>query len=306
MGKNRLQDFGVKLNRNKYLYLMLLPVLLYFTVFHYIPIYGVQIAFKNYFVALGIIGSPWIGFIHFRRFFNSYYFWRLLRNTIGISLYSLAIGIPSAIVLALMFNEVKQQALKRFYQTLTYAPHFLSIVVVCGLTLFFLSPTNGIINAVRTSLNLPVVNYIADRHYFWHIFVWTGVWQNVGWGTIIFTAAMSSIPQEQYEAAVIDGCRKLRRIWHITLPGIMPTIVIITILRFGQIMNVGFEKVYLLQNPLNLETSEVIATYVYKVGIVGAQFSFSAAVGLFNNIVNFFMILLVNGITRKLNETSLW
>ena len=288
------------------LYLLILPVLAYFIIFYYWPIYGVQIAFKRFSPVLGISGSPWAGFVHFERFFKSYYFGRLIKNTVGISAYSIIIGIPVPVILAIMFNELRSQHYRSFVQTISYAPNFLSMVVLVGMVLFFLSPSNGVINALLSRFGLERINFIAKPKLFWHIYVWSGVWQTVGWGSIIYTAAISGIPQEQYEAAVIDGASRIRCIAHVTIPGIMPTVIIISILSIGSIMAVGFEKIFLLQNSMNVSASEVISTYVYKSGIEGAQFSFSAAVGLFNNLVNFVILAAVNGIARRLGEISLW
>jgi putative aldouronate transport system permease protein len=268
--------------------------------------YGVQIAFKDFLPGVGIWGSPWVGFDHFERFFNSYYFERLITNTVSISVYSILVGIPAPIILALMFNELRSKRFKTVAQTISYAPHFISVVVIVGMILFFLSPSNGVIPAILERLGVEPKNFLADPGSFWHIFVWSGVWQGIGWSSLIYTAAMSGIPPEQYEAAYIDGANKFQRIWHVTLPGILPTIVILSILSVGGIMSVGHEKILLLQNDLNLEKSEVISTYVYKAGIQSAQYSFSAAIGLFNNIINFTILVIVNAIARRVNETSLW
>jgi putative aldouronate transport system permease protein len=294
------------IKKNYDLYIIIAPVILYFIIFLYWPMYGVQIAFKDFSPALGITGSPWAGLKHFERFFNSYYIERLLTNTIGISGYSILVGIPAPIILALMFNELRSSKFRTVSQTIFYAPNFLSIVVVVSMILFFMNPTTGFINAVRELMGYEVVNFMAEPKYFWHIYVWSGVWQGVGWGSIVYSAAISGIPTEQYEAAVIDGATKMQRIWHVTIPGILPTIVIISIMNVGNIMNVGFEKIFLMQNNLNVDASEVIATYVYKSGIQGAQFSFSAAVGLFNNVVNFILLAVVNFVARRVGETSLW
>ena len=295
------------LRKNYDLYLMIIPVVLYFFIFAYIPMYGVQIAFKDFNPVDGILGSPFAGLKHLKRFFNSYYFWRLLKNTIGISVYSLMVGIPAPIILALIFNEIRHKRFTVLCQSLSYAPNFLSTVVVCGMILIFLSPESGLVPKILDTLGLEhPTSIIAEPKLFWHIYVWSGTWQGVGWGSLIYSAAMSGIPVELYEAALIDGADRGQRIVHITIPSILPTIVIVSILSIGGIMNVGFEKVYLLQNPVNLEASEVISTYVYKSGIIGAQYSFSAMVGLFNNIINFIILLSVNWLARRTGETSLW
>lgn len=295
------------MKKNYDLYIIIAPVILYFIIFLYWPMYGIQIAFKDFIPNLGFTGSPWVGFKHFTRFFQSYYIGRLLKNTIGISTYSILVGIPAPIILALMFNELRNAKFKSTVQTIFYAPNFLSTVVVVGLILFFLNPVNGFINAIRTKvLGYEVLNFMAEPEYFWHIYVWSGIWQSIGWGSIIYTAAISGIPTEQYEAAIIDGASKLQRIRHVTIPGILPTITIVSIMSVGNIMNVGFEKIFLMQNNLNIDASEVISTFVYKSGIQGAQFSFSSAVGMFNNIVNFIILAAVNFLARRFGDTSLW
>ncbi|MBO0991515.1 ABC transporter permease [Bacillus sp. SD088] len=304
--KSRLQEVKKKLKKNIPLYIIIAPAIIYFIIWHYWPMYGVIIAFKNFSPALGIFDSQWAGLAHFERFFNSFHFWRLLKNTLGLSIYSLIVSIPAPIILALLFNELRSKVFRNVAQTIAYAPHFLSVVVAVGILFFFISPNNGIINAIIETFGGKRIDFLANPDNFWHIMVWSGTWQGVGWGSLIYTAAMAGIPQDQYEAAYIDGASKLRRIWHITLPGIRPTIVILAILAVGGIMGSDFQKILLLQNGLNLEMSEVIATYVYKSGIVEAQYSFSAAVGLFNNVVGCILLITVNWIAKKVNETSLW
>lgn len=305
--RQRRHLLRVSLRRNYDLYLLILPVVAYFVIFHYMPMYGVQIAFRDFNPVDGITGSPWAGWKHLTRFFNSFFFFRLIRNTIGISAYSLIVGIPGPVILALIFNEVRLKRLSVVSQTLSYAPSFLSTVVVCGMILIFLTPETGLLPAVLDAFGIShPVSIIAEPRLFWHIYVLSGVWQTIGWGSLIYTAAISGIPVEMYEAAIIDGASRMQRIARITIPSILPTIVIISILSIGSIMNVGFEKVFLLQNPINLEYSEVISTYVYKSGILGAQYSFSAMVGLFNNVINFAILVAVNWVARNVGETSLW
>lgn len=294
------------ITRNWELYLILAPVIIYFAVFNYWPMYGVQIAFKDFMASKGIWGSPWVGFSHFERFFRSYYFMRLIKNTVGISIYSLAVGFPLPIILALMMNEMNNRFLKKTVQTVTYAPHFLSIVVLTGMVMAFLDVKNGIINQVVQLVGLQPVRFMTEPAWFKSIYVWSGVWQNTGWSSIIYMAALAGVDVELYEAALVDGASKLQRLRYITIPGIMPTAVIILILDFGRIMSVGFEKVFLLQNSLNMQASDVISTYVYRSGILGGEYSFSAAIGLFNSIINFSMLLIVNKISKKVTETSLW
>lgn len=304
--KRDFTTFKNSISRNYELYLMITPVVLYFIIFAYIPIFGIQIAFKNYMPGMDMFKIPWVGFIHFERFFNSYYFGRLIRNTVGISLYSMLVGIPAPIILAVMFNEMKNRFLRTASQTISYIPAFLSVTVIVSIFLFFLSPTDGTINGIIKIFGMKPVNFLAEPSWFWHIYVLTGLWQGIGWGSVIYTATISGIPAEHYEAATIDGASRLQRIWHVTIPGILPTIIIISILNAGNILNVGFEKIFLLQNSLNQETSEVIATYVYKSGLRGAQFSLATAINLFNNVINFALLSIVNSIAKRLGETSLW
>jgi putative aldouronate transport system permease protein len=280
--------------------------MMYILLFHYVPMYGLQIAFKNFTAVKGIWGSPWVGLDHFERFFNSFYFWRLIKNTLGISLYELVVGFPAPLLLALMINEVSSRRFRKVVQTVTYAPHFLSTVVLVGMVLMFLSPQKGVINHLIQLLGGHSIPFMTEPEWFKTIYVFSGVWQSAGWGSIIYLAALTGIDPGLHEAAIIDGASRLRRIWHINLPSIMPTVVILLILNLGNIMGVGFEKIYLMQNNLNKESSDVIATYVYQSGILGAQYSFSAAVGLFNSLVNFVLLVMVNAVARKVNETSLW
>nr|WP_256992404.1 ABC transporter permease subunit [Paenibacillus sp. XY044] len=278
----------------------------YIIVFHYVPLYGLQIAFRDYSPSLGIWNSPWVGLEHLRRFFDSYYFWALIRNTLGISLYELAVGFPIPILIALSLNELRGGVFKKWVQTVTYAPHFISVVVMSGMIIAFLAPGTGLINLVVKAFGGEPLPFLTEPGWFKTVFVLSGVWQSMGWGTIIYLAALAGIDPQQHEAAMIDGASRIRRIWHINLPGIMPTMVILLILNVGNFMSVGFEKVFLLQNPLNLEASDVISTYVYRIGLVQGQFSFSAAIGLFNAVINFILLLTVNRLAKRLNETSLW
>lgn len=295
-----------QLRKNWQLYLLFLPVLLYFIVFHYVPMYGVQIAFKDFIANKGILESPWVGFKHFERFFNSFYFWRIIKNTLGIGLYELIVGFPIPIILALMINEARSGRFRRFIQTVTYAPHFLSTVVVVGMIMMFLSPVSGLVNFIITSFGGEPIAFMTEPSWFKSIYVWSGVWQSMGWSSIIYLAALAGIDPQLHEAAKVDGAGWFRRIWHINLPGIAPTMIILLILNIGSILGVGFEKVFLMQNSLNMEASDVIATNVYRSGILGAQYSYSAAVGLFNSVVNFIMLITVNRIARRVSETSLW
>lgn len=298
----RMRRFG----RNYELYLLILPAFLYFVVFHYWPMYGVQMAFKDFSAALGIADSPWVGLKHFIRFINGTSFAMLLKNTVGISVYTLLVGFPAPILLALIINEIRNHKFKRWIQTITYAPHFISTVVMVSLIMILLNPSFGIINQLIGLFGVDAVDFMAKREWFKTIYVFSDIWQNAGWASIIYLAALAGIDPEQHEAAMIDGASRLRRIWHINIPGIMPTMVILFILNAGGIMTVGFEKIFLMQNPLNNSASEVISTYVYKIGLLQVQYSFAAAVGLFNSVVNFILLLTVNGIAKRLNQTSLW
>lgn len=297
---------GSGLRRNWDLYLLISPVIAYYLVFHYYPMYGVQIAFKQYQEIMGIWDSSWVGFRHFERFFNSFYFERLIVNTLGISLYQLLVGFPIPILLALALNEVRSRTFKKSVQMITYAPHFISTVAIVGLLTIFLSPTSGMINRLIVFFGGEAISFMTESGWFKSIYVWSGVWQQMGWSSIIYLAALAGVDPQLHESAKVDGAGIVSRIRHINVPAIMPTIVILFILNAGQMMNVGFEKVFLMQNDLNLAGSDVIATYVYRSGILNAQFSFSAAVGLFNSAINCMLLILVNGLARKVGGTSLW
>lgn len=286
-------------------YLMLLPAVIYVMLFCYAPMYGLQIAFKNYKVSLGVSGSPWIGFRNFTDFFQSYYFVTLLKNTLVLSLYSLIVGFPIPIIIALILNEMKGR-FKKVTQTVLYAPHFISLVVLVSILNSMLSPSQGVVNTIIEMLGGERTYFMADPKYFRHLYVWSGVWQGMGWGAIIYLAALSGVDPVLHEAADMDGATRLQKIIHINIPTILPTIIIMLILRMGQIISVGYEKVYLMQNSMNVETAEVISTYVYKRGILNSNYSFSAAVGLFNNVVNVILVLLANWISKKISKTSLF
>ena len=296
---------GKDLKRTWFLYIFLLPSLVYLAIFNYAPLYGIQIAFKNFRAIDGIWGSQWVGFQHFQTFFESYHFWTLLSNTIILSLYSLVAGFPIPIALALLLNYMKNVRYKKLVQTVTYAPHFISTVVFVGMIFTFMS-TDGIVNRLIGLLGASPIGFMTNPKYFRHIYVWSGVLQGMGWSSIIYISTLASVSPELHEAAIVDGATKLQRIWNIDLPSILPTAVILLILNAGSILNVGFEKTFLMQNPVNVDYSEIISTYVYKVGIQGAQYSYSTAIGLFNNIVNFIVVILVNNTARRLNGTSLW
>ncbi|MBQ8232924.1 MAG: sugar ABC transporter permease [Lachnospiraceae bacterium] len=306
--KKRKRSYTLKLmKRNWLLYLFLLPSVLYVLVFNYLPMYGIQIAFKNFTFVKGYAGSEWVGFKWFIKFFESIQFKKLMVNTLRISIYSLVVGFPIPIIFALVMNNIRNLKWKKVVQTITYMPHFISTVVLVGMMSIFLSPTGGLINRLLELVGGPGnIHFLGKASYFPHVYVWSGIWQGIGWGSIIYVAALAGVDQELHEAAMIDGANKLQRVYHIDIPSILPTIIIMLILRCGSIMSVGYEKAYLLQNNLNLETSEVINTYVYKMGLLNKKYSYSAAIGQFNNIINFVLLMTVNKISRKVSETSLW
>lgn len=294
------------MKRHWQLYILILPALIYFLVFCYAPMYGIQLAFKDYNALLGITKSPWVGFDHFIRFFRSYQFEKLLKNTISLSLWQLILGFPIPVILALSLNYARNAKFKRFVQTITYAPHFISIVVLVGMLNIFFAIKGGIVNQIITAFGGEAILFMGKEKYFQPLFVGSGIWQNMGWNAIIYLATLSGVSPELHEAAVMDGASKIKRVLHIDLPSILPTIIIMLILNFGQLMGIGFEKAYLMQNSLNMGKSEIIATYVYKIGLIDAQYGFATAVGLFNSIINFILLIVVNKISSKVSETSLW
>ena len=294
------------LSENYDLYLFLAPALLYFLIFHYWPMYGAIIAFKDFVPVKGILGSPWIGFDHFRRFFQSHFFPILIRNTLLISFYSLVFGFPAPILFALMLNQVEARRYRKLIQTVSYAPHFISMVVFVGMVFIFLSPTIGVVNRIIRGLGGTAMDFMGSAPWFRPVYIISDIWKDTGWGAIIYLAGLSSISPELHEAAIVDGASKLQRVWHIDIPGIMPTAVILLILRAGRIMNIGFQKAYLMQTALNIDASEIIPTYVYRAGLLGAQFSFAAAVGLFNSAINLLLIFAVNQFARSVSDHSLW
>ena len=293
------------LRKNKFRYLIVLPVLIYYIVFCYKPMYGAIIAFKDYNPALGILGSPWVGLKHFKDFFESFYFWRILKNTLVISGASLIFGFPMPILLALLINEVNNRRYKKFVQTVSYMPHFISLVVVCSMIREFTMDT-GIINDFLSLFGVPRVTMLNEKSYFVPVYVISGIWQQIGWDSIIYLAALSGVNRDLYEASEIDGAGKLRQVFSITIPCILPTIVTMLLLKIGAILNVGSEKIILLYNEATYETADVISTFVYRKGLQEFNWSFSTAVGLFNSIVNFLLLIIANTFSKKLAETSLW
>jgi putative aldouronate transport system permease protein len=293
------------MQRNWELYILVIPVILYYALFAYKPMYGALIAFKNFTPARGFSGSPWVGFDNFARFFRSPYLGRLFRNTFLISLYSLIFGFPAPIILALFLNEVRHSVYKRAVQTLTYLPHFISMVVVAGMITDF-SMTSGLFNDIIAFFGGTRTPLLQQPGLFRPIYVTSGIWQGVGWGTIIYLAALSGVDPQLYEAAMIDGAGRIRQVFAVTLPSIVPTIIIMLILRIGNLLDVGYEKTLLLYNPATYETADIISTYVYRVGLLEQSFSYSTAIGLFNSLINFILLIVANKISRKVSETSLW
>lgn len=296
---------GPEIAKRYDLYLMLLLPLAWYLLFHYGPLYGLQIAFKNFNPAKGIAGSEWVGFDHFTRFFDSYYFGRLLWNTLSINLFSLVVAFPIPILLALLIGEIRSKTYSKLLQNITYIPHFISVVVIVGILTVLLSPAGPVNQLIQASGGEPV-RFMESAGWFKTVFIGSNIWQNMGWQSIIYIAALSGINPQLYEAAKMDGASRLRRIRHVSLPGIVPVIVILLILDVGQFMNIGFEKILLMQNNLNLEASDVISTFVYKTGILQGEYSYTAAIGLFNSVINLTLLLLVNRFARKTSETSLW
>ena len=296
------------MRRNWPLYLFVLPMFVYIIIFAYWPMYGLQIAFKNYTFQGGFSGSPWVGLKWFKQFLSGPRVVPIVMNTLKLSLYSLIAGFPLPIILALVLNGIENLKWKKFAQTITYMPHFISMPVLCGMLNLFLSPSTGIVNTALKFLNITQegIYFIGEAKYFAHVYVWSGVWQGMGWGSIIYLAALSGVDPGLHEAAKIDGANKIQRVFHIDLPSILPTIIILLVMNCGSILGVGYEKVYLLQNNLNMTVSEVISTYVYKMGLQSRQYSFSTAVGLMNNVINFAILTLVNKVSDKLSGISLW
>ena len=294
------------LKRDRMLWLLVLPGIAYFVIFHFVPMAGVLIAFQDYRPVKGILGSNWVGLKYFFDFYHSAYFSRLIRNTVLISVYGLLWGFPVPILFALFLNELRDGPFKRVVQTVSYLPHFISVVVLVGMVQSFLNPYDGIVNSVIKSLGGTPVNFLSEPSWFRTIYIGSGIWQNFGYDSIIYLSAISSVDPQLYEAARVDGAKRIQIMFRVTLPCILPTAIIMLILNFGGIMNVGFEKVNLLYSPATYETADVISTYVYRRGVLDAQFSFSTAVGLFNSVINLFLIFTVNKISGKVSEISLW
>ena len=304
------ESFGARLlknmRKNWILYLMITPALLYYIIFSYVPMYGVLLAFKDYKIKLGILGSPWVGFEHFQRFFSAYNFKRLLMNTVGLSVYGMIAGFPIPIIFALMLNYLRHHKLKKAVQMVSYAPYFISTVVICGMISIFMSQDSGIFNVIRGFFGMEPVDFLAKPEWFKHIYVWSGIWQGMGWSSIIYISALAGVDYEMHEAAIVDGATKIQRMIHIDLPSIKPTILMLFILQMGGLLGVGFEKVYLLQNSLNRSAASVISTYVYEVGLVNSDYGYSTAVGLFNSVISLVLVVTANQLSKKFAGESLF
>ncbi len=299
------QEFSSRLKRYRSLYLLIIPALIYVIIFYYVPIYGVQIAFKDYRISKGILDSEWVGLAHFQRFVTYLDFGRLITNTLRLSLYSI-LTFPCGLIFALSINEMRNLRYKKLVQMVMYMPHFISVVVLVSMLSLFFAKSNGLFNNILELLGGSRYELLTNPDAFPHLYVWSGVWQDLGWNSIIYVAALAGVPLELVEAAELDGAGRLRVIWHVNIPIILPTVVTMFILSTGSILSVGFEKVYLMQNAPNLSVSQVISTYVYQIGLVNGQFSYSTAIGLFNNLVNVIVLMIVNGVANRLSGVSLF
>lgn len=291
--------------RNRSLYVIIIPVLAFYILFHYKPMYGAVIAFKDYAPAVGFADSPWVGFDNFIRFFNSIHFGRLIKNTIMLSVYNLIFGFPAPIILALLLNEVKNRKFKSFTQTATYLPHFISLVVVTGMITDF-SLNSGLFNDIIVFFGGERSPLLQNPKLYRTIYVASSIWQEIGWGSIIYLSALSGVDQQLYEAAQIDGAGKWKQLLNVTLPGIAPTIIIMLIMKMGSLMNMGYEKTILLYNPATYETADIISSYIYRIGLLEQDWSYSTAIGLFNSVINFGLLIITNKISKRYSETSLW
>lgn len=298
--------FLVRFMRDKYLHLLVLPAIVYFLVFCYVPMYGLIVAFKDFSFTKGILGSDWVGFKHFESFFDSIFFFRLIKNTVVLSVMTLLFSFPIPILFALLLNEVKFKRFRNTIQTISYFPHFVSIVIVVGMMHILLSPESGLINVILEKLGFEPIAFMQSSGWFRPLYVLSAIWQGFGWSSIIYLAALSSVTPELYEAAQIDGASRFKQALHISIPAILPIIIILLILSMGGLMEVGYEKILLMYNPGIYEVSDVISTYVYRKSILGGEYSFGTAIGLFNNVINFILIIIVNYISRKVSSVSLW
>lgn len=304
--KTGSKSLGKRMYQFRHIYVILLPVLLYYFIFAYLPIGGNLMAFQKYSVTKGIMGSKWVGLDNFKSFLASYNFWQLFRNTLGISLYSLVVNFPAPIILALLLNEVRSTKFKKVVQTISYMPHFISTVVICSMVLIFLS-SEGLFNSIRALFGGEAISYMTHAGYFRTIYVLMNLWQSIGWGSIIYIAAIAGIDQELYEAAVIDGAGRWKQALHVTIPGISETMVILLIMRVGQVLSVGYEQILLLYNSTIYETADVISTYVYRRTLLeGGNYGYSTAISMFNSIINLILLVAANKISRKVSGKGLW
>ncbi len=295
-----------RLSRDWQIYVLLLPALAYFIVFHYLPMYGVQIAFRQYRFVDGITGSRWVGLKHFEDFLGAYYFGRLLTNTFLLNIFGLIIGFPIPVILAILLNQLERARFRKFTQTAIYVPHFISTAVIAGMLYLFLSPTSGIVNYMIKALGGSSVNFMMESSWFRPMFILSDIWQHAGWNTILYLATLTAIDQEVYEAATIDGATKRQKIRYIDIPYLVPIMVMLLILNAGGLLASNTDKALLMQTPGNIATSDIIGVYVYNMGLGKGQFSYTAAIGLFVNVINFFMIISVNWIARRVSDTSLF
>lgn len=299
-------SFSKKLKDGKYLLLLVVPTVICLALFYYLPMYGVTIAFMDYKPFKGFAGSEWVGFANFQRFFSYKFFFRTLKNTMILSVCSLFWGFPAPIIFALLLNEVTNAKFKKFVQTISYMPHFYSTVVVVGLFTMFLAPTGGLITRFLATIGIENTNLLVDARYFRTLYVISEIWQNMGWSAIIYLAALTNVDPQLYEAATVDGASRLRCLWSITLPTIAPTVITMLLLNMGNMLRIGFERAYLFQKPSTYETSEIISTYVYKAGLEQNNFSYGAAVDLFNSLISVVLLITANTVAKKVSETSLW
>lgn len=298
--------FIKRFKQTRALYWFIVPGLLFYVLFKYYPIYGSQIAFRDYSPFLGFWKSEWVGLENFNRFFSSPDFWKIIKNTLVINLANLIFGFPFPILLALMLSQLSNQRMKKFVQTVTYAPYFISVVVLVGMLYTMLSPYSGVINVLLKRMGLQAVFFMGKKNLYVPIYVLSGIWQTSGWSAVVYIAALSSVSEELHEAAIVDGAGRLKRIWHIDIPGILPTVMTMLILSAGQLLTIGFEKAYLMQNSINIDVSEVLSTYTYKRGLVDGDFSYASAVELFQSAINFAILVAVNRLSRRVNDVSLW
>ena len=304
-GKKKTNTLGKRILKNKHIYIILLPAIVFYLIFCYAPMGGLVIAFQKFSITKGILGSPWVGFKNFQSFLSDYNFWRLLRNTLMINFWELLFGFPAPIIFSLLLNEIRKDKFKKTVQTITYMPHFLSVVVVSGLVLTFVS-SNGLVNSIIGLFGGEKIAFMSEPKYFYRIYVSSDIWQQLGWNSIIYIAALSGIDQELYEAATIDGAGRWKQLLHVTIPGIMGTIMILLVMRIGRMLTLGYDKIILLYNSSIYETADVISTYVYRRGLLDGDYSYSTAVGMFNSIFNFIFLMSANTLSKKATGSGLW